>query len=580
MTDYLNNLPVELIYKIYDDVPSFDILTSLCLVNKRLRSISLNYPRFLLDFSYLKKKKHFDIFCAQLPSISSQIVSLTFSNLNDGTMPIKIDCFFLKFNDINNIFSNLHSLSLSHVDYNMWKSIKNHVKSLVLLTSLSVYTAKMFYIDKVTEFTSHLLTDLLYMSSTLKYLCLKVNNPSFPYISEFNLLEKVSSIKHLVLHNMFVDLENLSSIAPSLHTLDMLINYCNLNCSKRVCPFEHLKHLSIVIHRLNFSTIKQLLYPMIRLVHLTIIGEDMKDDMADAVAWEQILTNMLTFKFSFSFHRSTSTSETIEFDSFRSSFWLEKKRWYVGYDRCTVSGFSLLYSIPYFMDTYPWFYIKGPLVTKSTGPKITSLCNVNRLLLTDESLINNELLYRYMSLEQLYVQNLEKTFCLLFYDVIPFIDMSKITTFFIGECRSKINDSMFVQVVISMPNLHHIGVPLALLKLFFTYRWPNIIRLRIQHNLPTTNIIQKELMNNEIDVFYRSLSHLECLRFYHKVDLSICQLLNNKPKTISNIMIDHPINVTPANFHNFITHHWIEQNTHLRNFSYSCNELNTVSLWF
>jgi hypothetical protein len=161
MTDYLSNLPVELIHKIYDDIPSFYILASLCLVNKRFRSISLNYPRFLLDFSYLKKKNHFDIFCAQLPSISSQIVSLTFSNLNDGTMPIKIDCFFLKFNDINNIFSNLHSLSLSHVDYNMWKSIKNHVKSLVLLTSLSVYTAKMFCIDKVTEFKSHLLTDLL-----------------------------------------------------------------------------------------------------------------------------------------------------------------------------------------------------------------------------------------------------------------------------------------------------------------------------------------------------------------------------------------------------------------------------------
>ena len=72
MTDYLSNLPVELIHKIYDNIPSFDILGSLCLVNKRLRLISLTYPRFRLDFSYLKKKRHFDLFCAQLTSISSR----------------------------------------------------------------------------------------------------------------------------------------------------------------------------------------------------------------------------------------------------------------------------------------------------------------------------------------------------------------------------------------------------------------------------------------------------------------------------------------------------------------------------
>ena len=60
-------------------------------------------------------------------------------------MPVKIDCFFLQYNNINNTFPKLHSLSLSHVDYNMWMSIKNHVKSLTSLISLSIDTANMSY---------------------------------------------------------------------------------------------------------------------------------------------------------------------------------------------------------------------------------------------------------------------------------------------------------------------------------------------------------------------------------------------------------------------------------------------------
>jgi hypothetical protein len=319
---------------------------------------------------------------------------------------------------------------------------------------------------------------------------------------------------------------------------------------------------------------------MIRLVHLSIVANNIHNDMADGAAWEQILINIITFTFSCSFHESVSTKEPIELDSFRSSFWLEKKHWYVRYDRCTVSGFSMLYSIPYFMNTFPWFHIKGPLITKSTGPQPMSFYNVDRLILTNQSTINNELLYRYTNLKELHVENLEKSFCLLFYNIVPFIDMSKITTFFIRTCRSKITVSVFVQAVLSMSHLRHIRAPLVLLKLLFAYCWPNINRLDIQYDLPTANIIENELINNEINIFYHSFSHLEYLSFPNDIDLNICQLLNDKPITISNIMISHPINATPDTFDDFITRDWLERNTHLRNFSYSCSVINTVSLWF
>ena len=580
MTDYLSNLPVEIIHKIYDNIPSFDILGCLCLTNKRLRLISFTYPRFRLNFSCLKKKRHFDLFCAQLHSISSDTISLEFSNIDDGTIPAKIDCFFLQYNNINYTFPKLHSLSFSHVDSTIWMSITNHLKSLTSLISLSIYTANMSYRRDVNDFTLYLLKDLLFISSTLKYLCLRIHSDSAAFINQLDVLEKVSSIKHLILDNIFVDVESLSLVAPALNTLDMIINYCNLNISKHVYPFEHLKSLSITIYSHNFSSIKQLVYSMVQLIDLTIVGYNVHKDMTNGIAWEEILTNILTFKFIFTFYKSTSISEPIELDSFRSLFWLEKKRWYIGYDRCAVGGVSLLYSIPYFIKTFPWFYNQETIITTSTGPHITSFSSIDRLIVNDQSTINNTLLHRYTNLKILDVKELNESFSLLFNDIIPFIDISRITTFLINNCRSQINDNILVKVMRSMSQLYCIRIPLTLLKLTFAYCWPNIKRLEIPCSCSTINIIDKELMNNEINAFYHSFSHLEYLSIFYDIDLNICQLLNNKPITISNIMINHPINGDPTNIDNFITHDWLEKNTYLRNFSYSYNQLNTVSLWF
>jgi len=169
-------ISVELIHKIFDDITMFDILGSLCLVNKRLRLISFSYPRFRLDLTYIKKKKQFDLFCDQLTLISSHIVSLSFSDPDDATIPSKIENFFLRFQVINDTFSNLHSLHLSHVDHTMWKSIKHHIKSLISLVSLFIDVAFMRFAGEVSEFTSYLLKDILFLSTSLKYIYVKTSN--------------------------------------------------------------------------------------------------------------------------------------------------------------------------------------------------------------------------------------------------------------------------------------------------------------------------------------------------------------------------------------------------------------------
>ncbi|CAF3133926.1 unnamed protein product [Rotaria sp. Silwood2] len=119
MSDYLINFPVELIYKILNDITIFDIVGSLCLVNKRLRLIYLFYTHFRVDLSYTKKRKQFNIFCDRLTSILSQIVSLSFLDHNNVTIPSKIELFFSRFEVIIDTFSNLKSLHLSHVAHIM-----------------------------------------------------------------------------------------------------------------------------------------------------------------------------------------------------------------------------------------------------------------------------------------------------------------------------------------------------------------------------------------------------------------------------------------------------------------------------
>jgi hypothetical protein len=97
MSDYLTRLPTELIYRILENVPLVDILSSVSLVNKRLRSVSLICPRSQLDFSCVNismNKSQFDSICTQMLYSTSQVVSLTLFDENDLMTSVKNDRFF------------------------------------------------------------------------------------------------------------------------------------------------------------------------------------------------------------------------------------------------------------------------------------------------------------------------------------------------------------------------------------------------------------------------------------------------------------------------------------------------------
>lgn len=148
----------------------------------------------------------------------------------------------------------------------------------------------------------------------------------------------------------------------------------------------------------------------------------MLNDIVDGMAWERILNKIITFKFSFMFEDSIWSEEPIRLDSFCTPFWLEKKKWYVMYNRCTVTGFSLLSSIPYFLNTHPYSDIKGDIIMQSSRPQDFSLPNINYLNIRWKSPINNKLIRRFTHVQHLYVNDCEKSYRMMLDDIIPYID--------------------------------------------------------------------------------------------------------------------------------------------------------------
>jgi hypothetical protein len=130
-----------------------------------------------------------------------------------------------------------------------------------------------------------------------------------------------------------------------------------------------------------------------------------------------------------------------------------------------------------------------------------------------------------------------------------------------------------------MSALVSFGAPIAFLKLLFAYRWPNINRLTIMNNFPSADATEKQLTSDEINAFVHSFNRIKYISFFQRIDLNLVNFINSMPTTISSILIRHPVNVTADNYDGFITRDWLERNTRLCNFFYSCNELNNVNVW-
>lgn len=579
MSDTLSKLPVEIIYRILDEVSTCDILNHVCYVNQRLRAISLHYRRFHFDLTCPSntKRRQFDKQCAQLVRFSSQVVSLTLAHDEDATVSAKIARFFSQAMFIHTNFSNLRSFSLSHVDPGIWQSFKLHRSSFLALTSISISISFINDDEYVTSlFISTAVTELLLFSSTLLHLTVKAyNSPPVQVTIVPSQMSTASSITHLTLGKIEVDLQTLLLVAPHLHSYTSTANVSDMLYNIHQLSPVHLQRLSITVEDIPLVHIERLLSSMKLLTHFTLIADGVDIEWVDGNRWARLLAPITTFKFVFTFYLDALGDEPLNLQSFQTNFWLLEKQWYVTFDSC-VHGFqSLLYSAPYCLGCYPFRDMTGTFATKSTGPEQTSFLHATELKVVDCLSTDEALLRRCAKLNALGINAARLQCSFKWPDLIPLLNTSTITCVTLDTVAMTTSIDATVHLLNILPSVRSLRVSVSLLKRLLGYNWPHITRLDIIHGLDR---LPKLFDRNQLDSLCRSFTHLQQFDFARSFFDNVAQLLNSMMFTLSHVYILHSPPITTDD-EQFISHEWLKRNTKLRHFHYSCDRKNTVHLW-
>jgi hypothetical protein len=124
----------------------------------------------------------------------------------------------------------------------------------------------------------------------------------------------------------------------------------------------------------SMNALEQMMSNLPRLQHLELIV-DCINDVVDGNRWQIKTKYLVTFKFMF--HLSNEL-ESQGLDSFRSSFWLEEKRWFVAYTHRRV------FSVPHFLATEADENFQLPQYSTVPDNRIFYEC-IDKLQLTEKS---------------------------------------------------------------------------------------------------------------------------------------------------------------------------------------------------
>ena len=578
MTDYLSTLPVELLHIIFDDLSVGDILASMCFANQRLRTVCRTYPRFRFDFnSSAKKKTQFQSVCAHLPHVSSRILSLTFSKEYNSLVSFKIGCFFSRFLQINDGFSKLHSITIDPIDEQTWRSINRRLTTLPSLVSLSIRCGEHLELS----IASQLLRELLLDSLKLKRLHVKLFvNSSDAFIVDPCPSTRRSQIEHLHLEGIRLEFQSLFSVTPALQSLDANLKLFQFRPNTRFHSPETIRQLTISVNFIGLEEIKTMLHSLRQLTDLTVISKNVQYDMADGWTWNRLLKSILIFKFIFTFDQNTFTSPAIDLTSFRSSFWLEKKHWYVTYERSLDTGFALLYSNPYCREEHPLLFMRDRILLESTSSQATVLPHPTSLTADSPYPIEVTAALRSSS-PQIARESLADCGTSLRSKLdyaMEHLHLSQITSFTASRCETDLSTDIFVQFLQRLPRLRSLDLSVCLLKRLLNSDWSNILSLHVSANKSGES---DPLILWEADAFCRSFPHLDRLLISTDVLTDLSLLLNNVEKMpILSQILFFPFNrVCGGDNQQIIEREWLETNTQLRHFHYFRSKQGIVNLW-
>ncbi|UJR07124.1 hypothetical protein I4U23_011412 [Adineta vaga] len=378
----LELLPNEIFIQCLQYLNAIDVFYSFDQLNDRfnvlIRSISLS-----LNFNNVYQRFLCDQFCDKMlkdSQIKEQIRSLYLSNKNT-CYPIHL--FLSKFSLLE--FPYLHSLTMTHVNDNIWKQIQS---TLPLMSQLTFFRNKDSCLQSssipdlpLSQMQTLMLETLLLdatsqiQSSSILHLAVTVcTMPKF-----YELLNDLPKLMYLKI-NRVIDLNE---------PMDMiLINEFSTKNNK-----SNLTQLHIDYFESEFSCLEAILRQTSKLKKLTI-GNDIDHTMANAQRWEELISSSLPhlniFKFEFRFSEQRSDKILEIFNQFQNDFWCKQHHWYTDYFLFTKS--SSIYTIPYPFHTFEYTGEMKESTNKSIK-HVNSFDNVTNLTIFPQMLIENSQYY-------------------------------------------------------------------------------------------------------------------------------------------------------------------------------------------
>ncbi|CAM4802575.1 unnamed protein product [Rotaria magnacalcarata] len=335
----LSDLPVEIVYRILDHLNTDSILISVRRVCKKLYSITDTYNRYELDLSSIPQ--------AAIKLIASNIRSENVIRLvlSGKSFEGSIFGLFSPLFDIHDFYQlrslDLNSITCFDLDYVLKAFTSCPLSSL----SIDVHYRGSW------DDTIKVLVESSIVQNKLRKLILKnvddlmkqiswPNNCNLTYLS---LGKCTYSVYQIILGNL-----------RYLKTL--VIRNCIIRDHNQTIPTSYSQLISLTISYcdLSMSDIEFLLARTPSLTYLKLCCRQRLFDSAfNGFSWEQFIkiniSSLAKFEFFFSYaFENNSTMFNIDYlvDSFRTSFWLNEKRWFIICDYFIQRKAINLYTTP------------------------------------------------------------------------------------------------------------------------------------------------------------------------------------------------------------------------------------------
>ena len=349
MPSRFQSLSTEIFYEIFDYLPTYDLFHAFINVNDYFNSIVGSYP-LRVDFRDLSRSK-FDSVCSHLRP--EQVVSLIFSETYLAEQVMIFEQYFPHFQS--------EFIHLRHVTFLETEDILLHLPSSV--------TALTFQFRDCFSRNQCIIDTIVKQASSLTYL--KVD--SWEMIKSINTSLPLLTHLYVVGHRYYCIHCDLSSVDVSsfVETLRSQIIHFEISmphCHLRARPhaplnLNYLSHCLTSLKLVNLTNesglsmdvLRHLLAPLVNLKELTLILVCLLD-VFDGQKWQKFLSQTAITRFDFHLTLAGNVhfngSGPLLLQSFRSTFWLQKKHWYMAFEQHSYRGRitrRTIYSIPRFL---------------------------------------------------------------------------------------------------------------------------------------------------------------------------------------------------------------------------------------